>query len=317
MMECWVRLGDGRELDLPTALEWEFRYGTGLPCDSFSLRCLWREGEEAVLSAAALFFAQWQGERMFTGVVDEFAVRRGGDGLYLELSGRGMAARLLDNEALPAAYQRATAADIIARHVTPYGIETVGGGQLPPVAGFTAGSGVSEWSVVEEFARYHGGIVPRFDRMGRLVLTGHDRAVKGRLDGSTPIVDWVYRETRYGVLSRVAVRRRSDWNTQWVEDGDFLAQGGCARRVVTVPNTAADTSMRFDGHSRLRASRRERVRLEVTAAGLLPLFPGDGVEVDRPGFGKNGLYRVAASGVRLDGDGLTTRLELGEPDSLI
>lgn len=317
MMECWVRLGDGRELTLPTPLEWEFSYGTGLPCDSFYLRCLWQKGGEGDLSDAALFFAQWNGERVFTGAVDEFSVVCGAEGLYLELSGRGMAARLLDNEAMPAGYHRATAADIVADHVTPYGIETVGGGGLPAVAGVTAAAGVSEWSVVEDFARYYGGIVPRFDRMGRLVLEPHGDEVKGRLDESAPITGWEYRETRYGVLSRVAVRRRSDWNTQWVEDGDFLAQGGCARRVITVPNTAEDISMRYDGHYQLRASRRERVRLFVTAAGLLPLFPGDAVETDIPGFGKNGLYRVARSALKLDGRGLTTELELGEPDSMI
>ena len=96
MMECWVRTGDGQAWKLPTAVSWVFRYGTDTPCDSFSLRCLWERGQERVLSGAYRFYADWEGRRVFTGVVDEFAVVCGGGGLTLELEGRGMAALLLD-----------------------------------------------------------------------------------------------------------------------------------------------------------------------------------------------------------------------------
>ncbi|MCI8808362.1 MAG: hypothetical protein HFF21_09570, partial [Oscillospiraceae bacterium] len=147
-MKCWVRLGTGGELELPTALAWKFCYGTDTPCDSFFLRCLWERGQEKALGAACRFFAQWEGERVFTGVVDEYAVLCGKEGLLLELSGRGMAALLLDNEAMSAEYQRCTRADLVADHVAPYGIEAVGGAGLPPVAGFSVESGESEWSVV-------------------------------------------------------------------------------------------------------------------------------------------------------------------------
>ena len=119
MIECRVKLGGGQEWELPTAVSWKFCYGTDTPCDSFSLRCLWEQGQEKVLSGTCRFYADWDGERVFTGVVDEFAVLCGKDGLYLELAGRGMAALLLDNEAMPAEYQRATRADIVANHVTP------------------------------------------------------------------------------------------------------------------------------------------------------------------------------------------------------
>ena len=133
MIKCWVGLGGGGELALPTAVSWKFCYGTGTPCDSFFMRCLWKRGQERMLSCR--FFAQWEGERVFTGVVDEFAVICGRDGLYLELSGRGMAALLLDNEAMPAEYQRCTRADIVAGHVAPYGLEAAGGEGLPAVSG--------------------------------------------------------------------------------------------------------------------------------------------------------------------------------------
>ena len=225
MIKCWVRLGDGGELELPTAVSWKFCYGTDTPCDSFFLRCLWERGQEKALGAACRFFAEWEEERVFTGVVDEYAVICGKDGLYLELSGRGMAALLLDNEALPAEYQRCTRADIVAGHVSPYGVETVGGAGLPAVAGFSVTSGESEWCVVRRFACYSGGVVPRFDRRGRLVLDPPGDGREVLVGDGDPVTGWEYREERHGVLSQVAVRRRTAGGTQWVSDPAFLAQG--------------------------------------------------------------------------------------------
>lgn len=316
-MECWVRLGDGSALTLPTALEWKFSYGTGLPCDSFYIRCLWESGHERELSGAALFYAQWKGQRVFTGVVDEFACICGRDGLYLELSGRSMAARLLDNEAMPCRYQRLTCADLIANHVSPYGITAVGGGHLPAVSGFSVGSGASQWSVVEEFAAFHGGVIPRFDRMGRLVLDPHPDERVAELGSDAAVISWEYREQRYGVLSRVAVRQRSSWETCWTEDAEFRAQGGCASRVVTVPDDTRDVAMRYSADYQLKASGKERVRLILTLPEAFLVWPGDLVEVARAGFGGNGLYRVARAEVTCGEAGVLTTLELGEPDSMI
>ena len=317
MIKCWVALGSGQMWTLPTAVSWKFCYGTDTPCDSFSLRCLWERGQEKVLSGACRFYAEWEGERVFTGVVDEFAVLCGKDGLYLELAGRGMAALLLDNEAMPAEYQRATRADIVAGHVAPYGVETVGGAQLDPVDGFVVSSGESEWSVVRRFACYYGGVVPRFDRQGRLVLDPHSSNTAVKLGDKDKVTGWEYREERHGVLSQVAVRRRTTYGTQWVSDPAFIAQGGCARRVITVPNTTGTTAMRYTADYQLRAARRERVRMRLTAAGGFLAWPGDLADVALDGFGANGRYRVAQTEVSCGSGGLTTTLALGEMDNMI
>lgn len=317
MIKCRVKRKGGGSTQLPDALQWKFSYGTGLPCDSFYIRCLWENGREKELSGAALFEADWDGERVFTGVIDEFACVCGEDGLYLELSGRGMAARLLDNEALPLQYQQATCADIIANHVTPYGITVAGNPALPAVSGFSVNSGVSEWSVVYDFACCRGGIVPRFDRMGRLVLDGHKDGTPLEIGDNTPVTGWSYREQRYGVLSHVAVRQRSTWNISWGENTKFLAEGGCARRVVTVPYEIGSAAMRYTADYQLKASQAEQVRLTMTLAGAFHAWPGQLVEVCRRGFGGNGLYRVARTEVSCSDEGLSTVLELGEKDSMI
>ena len=317
MIRCWVTLGTGGQMELPTAVSWRFCYGTDTPCDSFFLRCLWERGQEKLLSAACRFCAEWEKERVFTGVVDEFAVICGRDGLYLELSGRGMAALLLDNEAMPAEYQRCTRADIVAGHVTPYGVETVGGASLPAVSGFTVTSGESEWSVVRRYACYYGGVVPRFDRQGRLMLDGHRGGQVLRIRDADAVTGWEYREERHGVLSQVAVRRRTTQGTQWVSDPRFAAEGGRARRVITVPNTTGTAAMRYTADYQLRAARRGRVRMKITLAGAFLAWPGELAEVELRDFGANGQYRVAQTQAFCGSEGLATTLVLGETDSMI
>ena len=166
VLTCW----DGRRITLPDVVRWKFQYGCGTPCDSFQLTCLWEPGEADVLAEAVGFTASQDGETVFTGVVDE--CERGWDssGGTLTVAGRGMAARLLDNEALGADYQVATLEDILRDHVAPYGIPASVGAELPAVPNFSVATGSSEWQVVYEFCRYYGGIAPRFDRYGRLVI---------------------------------------------------------------------------------------------------------------------------------------------------
>ncbi len=317
MIRCWVTTGNGGTLTFPTAVSWRFCYGTDTPCDSYEVKCLWEKGQERELSPASRFYAQWEGERVFTGVVDEYAVVCGKEGVYLEVSGRGMAALLLDNEAMPAQYQRATGAVIVADHVTPYGITAVGGNSLPVVSNFTVGSGESEWSVVRTFACCYGGVVPRFDREGRLVLNRHGDGKVLKIGDDAVLTGWEYREDRHGVLSQVAVRRNTYPGVQWVSDRNFLAEGGMARRVVTVPNITGTAAMRYTADYQLRASRRERKRMTAALAGAFLAWPGELADVALTGCGANGRYRVAQSEVSCGEDGLTTTLVLGEPDSMI
>lgn len=316
-MTCWATGYDGAAYVLPTVTEWEFRYGLGTPCDSFEVTCLWDVGAEKALAGATRFFAEENGKRVFTGVVDEYTCVRDGKGSRLELSGRGMQALLLDNEALPVEYQWATVQDILRRHVAPYGISLAGGCSLGAVAGLAVPSGCSEWSVVHDFACCHGGIVPRFDREGRLLLSPWDTSFRRRLGDEAAVTGLRYRYRRYGVLSQVVVRDRGRDFSQTVDDADFQAKGGRCRRVVSVPRDSSATAMRFTGEYQLRASRAEREICEITLAEGFAAWPGELMEVSRAGFGGNGLYRVWESTVGVDESGVWTRLKLGEKDLLV
>ena len=253
-MTAYVVDADGQRWTLPDPTAWRLEYTSGTPCDSFWLRCLWDRENTARPDSWVEFFAEHEGERVFTGLVDECEAAAGPGGRLLEISGRGMAARLLDNEALGQDYQTATQKDIIRDHVRPYGITVAPGAQLPAVAQFSVATGSSEWSVVYEFARYYGGVAPRFDREGRLVLSGWDDSRERVVDDSSPLIALVRRDRRYGVLSQVLTRDRWSGAVETVDNRDFAAQGGMARRIITMPAKSSYKAMRYSGQFQLDQS---------------------------------------------------------------
>ncbi len=299
---------------LPRPVAWRLEYTAGVPCDSFWLRCVWDENNTTRPEDWVGFTAEYQGERVFTGVVDECEVSVTGQGRLLELSGRGMAALLLDNEALGQDYQVATQLDIIRDHVKPYGISVASKGKLPPVSQFSVSTGSSEWSVVYEFARYYGGVAPRFDREGRLVLTGWDDSEERVVDDSVPLISLVRRDKRYGVLSQVMIRDRWGGTAETVTNKKFAAAGGRARRIITLPAKNASMSMRYSGQFQLDKSASELFRMEVTIGQPFCAWPGDLVTVRRKGLDWNGQYRAVQVTVGMDSAGRWSRLELADPD---
>lgn len=307
---CW----DGRRIALPQVRAWTFQYGQGTPCDSFTLSCLW-EPEEDLLDQAVTFTAVEKGETVFTGVVDECERGWDGQGGFLTVSGRSMAARLLDNEALGMDYQVATWQDILRDHVTPYGVQAVPGAKLSAVPGFSVAMGSSEWQVVYQFCRYYGGITPRFDRLGRLVATPWEEGKKLVLAENAAVTALTLRDQRYGVLSEVLVRDKTTGEIQAVKNEAFCARGGMSRRVLTMPGKSSYQTMRYSGRYQLDQSAQELRQLELELPGAFLAWPGDLVEVRLVKPVGRGLWRVAEAVSGMDEAGTYTRLVLGNTDS--
>ncbi|MEG2454755.1 MAG: hypothetical protein RSC08_00770 [Oscillospiraceae bacterium] len=292
MIVCKLKGYDGKEYQLPPLLTGRFSHGVGLPCDSFSVKCLWGGGEVSPLNAAVRFTAVQDGVLRFTGVVDEVCVTQTAAGRFVEVTGRGLGALLLDNEALAQEYQTATLADLVRGHVTPYGITVAPGASLPAVEGFSVASGSSEWQVVCDFARYHGGVTPRFDVEGRLVLKKPEDGGTRLLDESVPVTAMEYCTRRYGVLSQVLVRDKPRKTVETVNNEQFLREGGTCRRVMTMPGRSSNHAMRYSGGFQLESSAEKRYRLTLTVP--LPFFaqPGERLQIARKGWGCDGLWQV-------------------------
>ena len=312
-METW----DGRSVPLPTPIAWRLDYGLGSPCDSFRVKLLWQAGDEDTLAAGIRMTVTDEGRTVFTGVVDECACSWNGNGCTAEITGRGMQALLLDNQAEAEDYGVATLEDILQRYVTCWGIGLARPVSLPAVYGFSVASGSSCWKVLYQFARYHGGAAPRFDRLGRLALHPFPDGEPLVLDRSAPVTALTLRQRRYGVLSRVTVKDVSGWVRETVADTDFERRGGRARRVLLVPRNTGFQARRYDARFQLARSRARALQIEATVALPFAAWPGDLMRLDRPGWSRNGVYRVQESRVTLGQNGAETRLILGEPDAVL
>lgn len=316
-MTGYVISAQGETTVLPAPLSWAFQYTSGVPCDSFQIRCLWEGTNTADPRQWCTFRAMEDGQVVFTGVVDECETVLSPQGAWIDVSGRGMAARLLDNEALGQDYQIATLSDILRDHVNPYGITVARQSDMAPVSQFSVAVGSSEWSVLYDFVRYYHSISPRFDREGRLVLTPWENSTKLLLDDATPVTKLVCRDKRYGVLSQVVVRDRYQQLTQTVNNDEFQSLGGSRRQVLTMPGKSQYQAMRYSGQFQLDQSASEQLTLEVTIPVLFYGAPGDLVQLQRSDWGRDGLYRVNQAQVGVDESGGWTRLELISPEVLV
>lgn len=313
-MTGYVYSAQGISTQLPAPVSWSFQYTSGVPCDSFRLRCIWDRDNQADPVQWATFQAVEGNEVKFTGVVDECETVLCPEGSYFEVSGRGMAARLLDNEAMSQDYELATLADILRDHVSPYGISVGAQAAMGAVSQFSVASGSSEWSVLDNFVRYHNGISPRFDQLGRLILMHWENKTEIILDSTVPVTRLACRDRRYGVLSQVVVRDRYQNWTQTVDNAAFQAIGGQRRQVITMPGKSQYQAMRYSGQFQLQQSAAQQLRLEVEVPLLFFAKPGDLIRLEQAGWGRNGQYRVAQAQVGQDEQGAWTRLELALPE---
>lgn len=304
---------DGRTYPLPTPLAWRLEYGVGDPCDSFWVKTLWTEGEEAILADLTRLQVTQGGETLFLGVVDECETCWGPEGCTATFSGRGMQALLLDNQAEAADFGLATWEAILARYVSPYGIALDRGVSLPAAAGFSVASGSSCWKVVYDFARYHGGVTPRFTRAGKLALHPWEDGVPLVLDGGAPVTRVVRREQRYGVLSQVTVKDVSGWTRQTVVNETFRARGGQCSRVLLLPRKTGYQARRYQAQFQLDRSAAQLQTAEVTVALPFAAWPGDLVDLE--GWG-GGSWRVRESKVTLGEGGYETTLVLADPQAV-
>ena len=309
-MKGYLTTCDGVQYELPTLLKWEFSYTGSVPCDSFTLRCAYEPAMAETLRRAVRFTAKEDGAVEFAGVVDECGVTCDERGLQLEVSGRGMAALLLDNEAEAVTYQRAALSEILKDHAAACGVAWEPRGEVYGTGEYAVASGSSRWKAIEGFAR-RCGLTPYFTREGVLCLRG---AAEGRrlvLEEPEGVIEASYRDRRYGVLSEVTAVNRAKKLRQTVRNEAFLARGGSCRRVVYVPSRSVN-ELRYTGRYQIEKSAEDARELTVTLAGSVDAEPMDRVELSLARLGVRGTFRVSETLYTLSASGETTELTLWE-----
>ena len=87
-MRAWVMDDAGEKWLLPYPTAWKMEYTSGTPCDSFWLRCPWSGDNEADPARWTRVLAEHEGERVFTGVVDEIEIENNSVSVIVSMFGR-------------------------------------------------------------------------------------------------------------------------------------------------------------------------------------------------------------------------------------
>ena len=278
---------DHQVYDLPPLLAWNVKHTGTVPCDSWSVTAVYKAEMAPVLKLAAGFAAMENGTVQLRGIVDEYEVELGGGGLTVTLSGRGYAARLLDNESRPVTYEQVTLRELIRCHAEPYGITCGAAVDLRSTVPYTAGAGVSQWKVI------CGGFLPRFAKTGELLAVPEkDDGKRIVIDDSSPVLECRIREDHYGVLTEALVIDKKQNVSYSVQNPKMIAKGGQCRRVIYTPGRSTWDAMRYTGEYQISQSRQEAAAVSVKLPGSFGAFPGDRVALKLEKLGTTGLYRV-------------------------
>lgn len=302
---------DHRIFRLPPLLSWRVTHTGTVPCDSFSVTFVYQKEMAEALRLAAGFTAEENGTVMLRAVVDEYTVDLDENGLTASVSGRGYAARLLDNESRPVTYQQATLAEILRNHAEPYGISCGEIAEVRADSVYTVAAGSSQWKAVESFCRTYGGFVPRFSREGTL-LAGPEKAGRTLSIGEgDPVLSCTLREDYYGVLTEALVIDKTRNKVFSVKNQEMLNRGGQCRRVVYTPGQSTWAAMRYTGEYQIQRSREDAWAAEAVLPGSFLAFPGDRAALSLERMGLSGTFRVAEAESRFDGwSGAVTALTL-------
>lgn len=302
---------DHQIFSLPPLLSWRVTHTGTVPCDSFSVTFVYQKEMAQALKTAAGFVAEEEGEVMLRAVVDEYTVDLDGNGLTATVSGRGYAARLLDNESRPVTYQQATLAEILQNHAEPYGITCGEIAEVRAASAYTVAAGSSQWKAVEGFCRACGGFSPRFSREGELLARPETPGRTLSLGEKDPVLRCVLREDYYGVVTEALVIDKTRNRSFSVKNQDRIRRGGQCRRVVYTPGQSTWAAMRYTGEYQIQRSQEDAWTVEITLPGSFLAFPGDRAALRLDRMGLDGTFRVAEAENRFDGqNGATAALTL-------
>ena len=309
-MTGYVTTCDGRREALPALLQWDIKLTDGDPCDGFSVCFPYERTLAQTLRKAVHFTAEEDGGTVFTGVVDDYEVTLDARGLLAEMTGRGMAARLLDNQVRAAEYVSAQLEDILSTYVRPYGVTKIRADAMPEVERFVVETGYTCWQVLAGFCRHSAGIFPRFPPDGTLVLEQETAGKTVRLR-QAQCLRVRMTDSRYGLSSRqVMVNTRTGMQTA-AENGEFIALGGSCVKVHGMTGSKLRAVWRT-AQQRLEDDQRGKRLTEVRVPGAFIARPMDRVELELEKLGIGGTYTVQAAESVCGTDGMYCTLTLRE-----
>lgn len=299
---------DHKIYDLPPLLHGTVIHTGTVPCDSYSVTFLYQPEMAPILALAASFLGTGDnGGLVARGIVDDYAVEMDSGGITATITGRGAAARLLDNESRPVTYEDVTLAEIIRCHVTPYGVAAREVAEIRSGSVYTVAAGVSQWKALEGFCQTYGGFSPRFSVSGALLAAPErDSGKRLVITDRSPVLACSWREDHYGVLTEALVIDKTRNASYSVTNPDMLQKGGQCRRVIYTPGQSTWDAMRYTGQYQIDRSRENESTVALTLPGNFLAFPGDRVSLTLERLGISGTFRVSEAENRFSAQQGTT-----------
>lgn len=309
-MKGIVILNDGSRVVLPVLTAWQMVYTDGTSSDSFSVTFLWESSWEEILSRAVRFEA-WDGKvQRFCGIVDEYEVNWGQEGTVAELFGRGMSGLLMDNEVAEQQYYWVYLADILRNYVEPYRLPAVQYRENYFLTDYAVDYGGNCWDALSGFCLWAAGVQPRFLEDGTLVISGE--AGERRILNPETVQSALWRQTRYGVYSRVMAKYVGTYYEDQVDNEAFSRLGGCATHRMTIPRKNRCRAGLSSPQQVLWNSAKDYRVLEVTLPELFWASPVDLVQVQLPKLGIAGNFQVMEAENEVDQQGRRCKLRMRE-----
>jgi hypothetical protein len=153
--------------DAGSIIQLSYHCFSDTPCDTLECDLIC----ESVQGDASFAFLYFNNICIFEGSIDKQHYSFSPRGSSMKIfARRKIAASLLDNEAKTADYRSARMSDIIIKHALPYGIKKFILDEDRRIPIFTVSKGMSEWEVIDLFARYAYGFTPYIDINNNLII---------------------------------------------------------------------------------------------------------------------------------------------------
>lgn len=307
-MTATVYLANGKTVQLSELLQWSVRRTDGDPCGSFRLRLLMQPEMANWLEAATEVVLQENGKGVFTGVVDDCEVLVGKNGLFLDITGRSMAARLLDNQVRAQEFVSAQLPDILNNYVYPYGIKKIDADKLPAVPQFVVETGYTCWQVLAGFCRHSADVFPYFAADGTLVLRKNAQGAVHRI-GAEELLSLRDNRSRFAVSSMQVLVNTKTGLQQTATNAAFYENGG--RRVCVFSQVGTKIRAAFrTPQQKLDDTAKLARQVEAELLGSFFAEPRDVVELCVPQVGMLERFSVSAVESSFDDTGRKCTLEL-------
>lgn len=289
---------------LPELLTWKLIHTDGSNADSFEISFPTQTDLLPTLRGTRELQCIDDGKICFRGVVDE--VETVWENAFVTtLCGRGLAAKLMDNQVEGAEFYTLDLDTVLGRYVRPYGITAIhvqGGPWRTQL--LSVGTGSTCHQVLQGFCLHAGAPQPRFLPDGTLcIASGEGR----HTILAEEVLSTARRLCRYGVISSQKVIDLSHIATRTAEKPGLSALGISSHGVATRSGPFTRITER-SAKQRLEASAKNLDTLELILPGTHPAQPCDTVFLRLPELAPDGEFIVTEVCRRFDVKKETTKL---------